>query len=244
MARERYLVGVSKEELEYKPPAPPPMTPKGKWENIWYHYKWAILGGVFAVVVLTVLIVQMVTREKPDYRVCLAISGYVPEGVVERLEDELERYGEDLNEDGEVLVSIQMLDIGLSEAANNQIAMANRQAVFAHIVARDVPIFMFDSAFYGELCENLGDGTTGMFEPLNLQHEMVSEDGNYFTLDLLAFAKQQFPDIATEAWEKQIPADLAVGVRVIGDSIGDAERTAHEEAVALLKRYVTAQEVS
>lgn len=61
MAREMYLVGVDEEEL--KPPAPPeqPKTPKGKWENFWYHYKWHTLGIAAAVIVLTVLIVQLAT---------------------------------------------------------------------------------------------------------------------------------------------------------------------------------------
>ena len=66
MARERYLVGVKPEELIYTPPPPPPSTPKGKWENFWYQYKWVTLGVLAAVIVGTILTVQAVTRVQPD----------------------------------------------------------------------------------------------------------------------------------------------------------------------------------
>lgn len=240
MARERYLVGVSKEELEYKPPAPPPMTPKGKLQNIWYHYKWAIIGGVFAVIVLTVLIVQAVTREKPDYRICMATMGYLPDSVVEALEETLEQYGEDLNGDGEVMVSIQALNVSLEEGGNNQLSMANRQAVFAHIAARDVPIFAFDAEYYAELSANLDAGLS-FFEPLDTAQPAVSEDGTSFSWDILSFAKERWPDVVSEDWDEVLPTDLVVGVRAIGDSLPESEETAHREAVELLQKYLAAR---
>ena len=39
MARDMYLVGVSEDELKPDPKPEGPKTPKGKWDNYWYHYK-------------------------------------------------------------------------------------------------------------------------------------------------------------------------------------------------------------
>ena len=35
-------------------------------ENFWYHYKWAVIGVAFAVIVLTVCLWQVFTTDKED----------------------------------------------------------------------------------------------------------------------------------------------------------------------------------
>lgn len=66
-----YLVGVDEEELKPDPKPEGPKTPKGKWENYWYHYKWHTIGALFIVVVLAITIGQMVNRDDPDYTIML-----------------------------------------------------------------------------------------------------------------------------------------------------------------------------
>ena len=112
MAREMYLVGVDESELQPPPKPEPPKGLKGKWANFWYHYKWVTLISLFAVVVLTVILVQMLTQEKEDYRLALVTEKVVPTTVLEELEAELAAYGKDLNGDGKVLVSVENLYIG------------------------------------------------------------------------------------------------------------------------------------
>jgi len=57
------LAGVDPEELKPESKSQGPRTPRSRWENFWYHYKWAFWGCLFGVVVLTVLVVQLVTRD-------------------------------------------------------------------------------------------------------------------------------------------------------------------------------------
>ena len=54
MARDMYLVGVSEDELKPDPKPEGPKTPKGKWDNYWYHYKWHTLGAIAVVVVCNI----------------------------------------------------------------------------------------------------------------------------------------------------------------------------------------------
>lgn len=236
MARERYLVGVSEEELQYKPSAPAPMTPKGKLENIWYHYKWAILGGVFAVVVLVVLVAQVITKEKPDYQLTMAVTVPLPDAVIDKMEETLAACGEDLNGDGEVLVQIQALNVQTDERYT-QTGVANRQAIFAQIAAGDVMMFAFASDFYESFSANLEEGVS-FFAPLGTEHELVSEDGCTFVWDLAVFAKQLWPEYSVEEIEKTLPDDLFVGVRATGEKATENKKSVQQQCLELLCNYL------
>ena len=155
MAREMYLVGVDEEEL--KPPAPPeqPKTPKGKWENFWYHYKWHTLGIAAAVIVLTVLIVQLATRPKYDYQVMLVTQSSLIYGEEKVMVEELAKYGRDVNGDGKVTVSVEAVYLD----GAGQIAMANQTKLITRIAAGDMMFFSMDPKSYEDrIVGNLEDG--------------------------------------------------------------------------------------
>lgn len=235
MARERYLVGVSKEELEYTPPPPPPSTPKGKLENFWYHYKWATIGVLFAAVVLTMLIVQVVTKERPDYQVCLAAPQEMSSVAVQRLEDELEKLAVDRNGDGEVLVRIQAMNI--SDQAGSY-GYANKQALMAHIAARDVQLFIFDPTYYNNsLVAAMTDGTT-FFTKLSSAANGMSEDGTYWNWkNCPLLSETEF------ALAGAVPEELYFGVRQIWSGASEKEQAEHRDTVALLEAFIASQSV-
>ena len=70
MAREWLLRGVKPEELQRTTAPEQPATPRGKWENYWYHYKWHTLGGVFLVAVLAVMLGHLLVRNTPTIGCC------------------------------------------------------------------------------------------------------------------------------------------------------------------------------
>ena len=125
MARDMYLVGVSEDELKPDPKPEGPKTPKGKWDNYWYHYKWHTLGAIAVVVVLAVLIVQMVTKNEPDYTLNIVTEKPLAQPVLNWLKAELEVYGQDLDGDGYVEVRID--NLYMSDSTQSGMAMANAQ---------------------------------------------------------------------------------------------------------------------
>ncbi len=235
MARERYLVGVSKEELEYTPPPPPPSTFKEKWENFWYHYKWAAIISILVAAIAVVVIAQAVTKSRPDYTVCFVTQQELSLSATNRLEAEFAKVGKDRNDDGEVVVKIQVLNV--SAEAGAQYAMANRQAVTAHIVARDVLLFAFDPEYYTNILEPVMDKGVSFFVPLSSQAAGISEDGTYWNWKespLLSEADMQ----AMEAWPAA-PKDLYFGVRNLSlDSEKDTEE--RQAYTALLQSFIAA----
>ena len=236
MARERYLVGVSDEELQYTSPSTP-LTPKGKWQNMWYHHKWGILGGTFALVVATVLIVQLVTRVKPDYYITMATTSYIPEAVTDAWKEELLPYGKDLNGDGKVSIQLQAFNVQKDDEYT-QLGVNNRQAIMAQLAAGDVMIFAFAPSFYESFIGGMEDGFS-FFVPLGIEHEGIQKNDTAFAFDLSGFAKQQWPDYTEEEIEALLPDDVLVGVRVVTESAKDEQKQAQHEHLELLRRYIT-----
>ncbi len=236
MARERYLVGVSEEELQYTSPSSP-LTPKEKWQNIWYHHKWGILGCVFGVVVATVLIVQLLTRVKPDYYITMAVTRYMPEAVTEAWKEDLLPYAKDLNGDGKVSIQMQALNVQKDDEYT-QIGINNRQAMMAQFAAGDVMIFAFAPSFYESFVGNM-EGDFSFFVPLGVEGDGLVNDGTAFSFDLSAFAKTQWPEYSEEEIEALLPDDLLVGVRVVTETAKDEQKQSQYEHLALLRRYIT-----
>ena len=100
MAREWLLRGVDPEELKPTPKEEIPQTVQSRWENFWYHHKLKFWLIAFAAVVLIILVVQIVKRDNPDYRVLFTSEKYYTDKDLDELAVYLEQYGEDVDGDG------------------------------------------------------------------------------------------------------------------------------------------------
>lgn len=232
MAREMYLVGVDDEELKPDPKPEGPKTPKGKWENYWYHYKWHTLGAITAAIVLTVLIVQMVTKEKPDYELVVVTKNAVLQETLDHMEAALEQYGRDLNGDGQVDVRIQNIWLGESQ---DQMAVANQQRFVLSISTGDAMFYAFTPEVYQDriLTQEQELDDYHFFDELGVQADGVSEDGRYWNW--------KGDPLQQHEWVKDIaPEDLYFGVRTAAGVVGgDKPKRLHDDCMALLKAYIT-----
>lgn len=232
MAREMYLVGVSEDELKPTPKMEPPRTPKEKWANFWYHYKWTFLGCIFGAVVLVVLFTQSLSVNKPDYQVLL-ISQYAYLDVqLDPLETSLAEYGRDLDEDGQV--EVQILNCYMGQKGSSEY-LANNQALQAHMISGDVMLYIFEPKQYTTYMENI---------------QNVAED-DYSFLAALTFADNAQEDGRVFNWAKsprrgeemaltQLPEDLYFGVRTASGMVAD-QTDNQARAMELLTAYATGE---
>lgn len=176
MAREMYLVGVNPEDLKPDPKPEPPHTPKEKWENFWYHYKWAFLGGLAAVVVLIVLVVQMLQKNPPDYTMLLVTENAYTEETLHAAELFLARYGEDIDGDGEVEVQIINSYLGQNAASTGY---ANSQVIQVHLMAGDVMLFAFEPPYYEQFMgtDAVKELEGGFMTPIGVEADGLTENG-------------------------------------------------------------------
>lgn len=237
MARERYLVGVSKEELEYHSFATPP-TPKSRWEDFWYHHKWKVLGIALTVVIVAGLIIHSVTRVRPDVLICMVSKTAVAPSVVEQLQEEFAACATDVNGDGNVLVTVQVLDISANQSQQSQ--TVNHQSILGHLAAKDVHLFVFDPAYYTQtVCGAMKDGVT-FFEKLDVTAPDLSSDGTYWNWKNADFLKKEI--FVTAANKQQFPASMVCGVRAADEkTYSDKQKAAQQACVALLKAFIEKQ---
>lgn len=227
MARDMYLVGVSEEELKPDPKPEGPRTPRGKWENYWYHYKWHTIGAVAVLVVLAVLIGQMVTRDPSDYTLVLVTEEAVPQAVLDRLAAELEAAGADLDGDGKIEVAIDSLTM----SGDTQTGMVGPMKLQAHLASADVMLFAFEPSMYEQYIKAHEDEDFQFFARLDVETDGLVEDGRAW--DWKDDSRRQEDPLLGA-----LPEDLYFGVR---DTSGIAEGQGEmkEDCLALMKAFIT-----
>ena len=238
MARDMYLVGVSEDELKPDPKPEGPKTPKGKWDNYWYHYKWHTLGAFAVVVVLAVLIVQMVTKNEPDYTLNIVTEKPLAQPVLNWLKAELEVYGQDLDGDGYVEVRID--NLYMSDSTQSGMAMANAQKLTVHMGAGDALFFAFEPKYYEQYVKNNEKDGFRFFTKLDVADDNLLEDGRvwHWKNGKRTEVVKQFEDLGWDDLDSVIPPDLYFGVR---DAIGTASKNGdvRDDSLALLKAFIT-----
>ena len=163
--RQLYDIEVEAAELPPEPDAA--LTEKQKKaarRANWWHYHW---GLVVAGVVLAASVVYVIhglnTTVDPDYAVAVVTADTLPDASAQKLQTELERYGEDRNRDGIVLVELNVYtwsaDASLTDM-NSQMAGATRLNTDLANGYSGIWILADPEGFeeaYGALSETLGE---------------------------------------------------------------------------------------
>ena len=176
MAREWLLRGVDPEELKPTEKTEIPQTPQSRWENFWYHHKLKFWLITFAVVVLTVLVVQIINKDDPDYRVLLLSEKTYSVQELEALSALLEQYGEDIDGDGKVEIQVENCIYG---AHVEQTKNSGIQQVQAHLVAGDRMFFMFEPdayKYFTRTLPNIAGGEVDFFATIDADVSGLMEE--------------------------------------------------------------------
>ena len=113
MASYRYERDIDPADLT--PRAEKQYTRKERWANWWdYNLKWVLLIGIAAAFVAYSFIGQYFFTTKPDYNVAVVAPYYLPDDTVTALQEQLARYGEDLNGDGKTVVTLNVYTLDYS----------------------------------------------------------------------------------------------------------------------------------
>lgn len=232
MAREMYLAGVSKEELQPPPPPKKPETPKEKWDNFWYHYKWWVVAAVFAAAVLGVLIGQMVTAVHPDYVVALVTKDTVGEDALQSLTVSLQTCGEDQNGDGKVIVQVENLALGQFVGGKAiDLAQMNNTKLVTYLMTGDIMLYIFDDTCYRMRVEELMEAGGRFFDTLSVDDDGVDSETGYWNWNGSVYQQSD--------WGKTLPDDLYFGVRQMGGTASgrDAQQK-HDAGKKLFETFV------
>ena len=158
MARERYLLDDTEDTIHQNQIVL--TTAKEKRANWWWYNKRIVLAVSFFVIVIGVSVFSALSQAKPDYTVAIMTEYTFPGELQEDVAAMLERYGEDLNGDGKVVVDVQHYHF-LSNV-NTEYEANELQAAYVRFAADasggDCMLYFYDDIAYAYFEANdLGD---------------------------------------------------------------------------------------
>lgn len=223
MAREQYLRGVNVEELQASQQSPkPPMTFWQKVEKFWYNYRIAVILGAIVLVVAVTVGILIGTREKVDYSLVLVTKGIVNETTRGQLENDLAKYGEDLDGDG--AVNVRIIPLAMTDSGD----YVELATIFSGGTA---VFFAMEPEYYEAQIASLETEDTHYFTELSDVTDVgLAENGRYWN-----WSGSDAYTVLSEG----LPSELYFGVRLpIGTASGKENEEASAACTALLTRYI------
>ncbi len=185
-----------------------PKTPKEKWQNYWYHFKWHTIGAVALIAVVSVMVVQCASREKYDFITVFYTHSAIESGRIEKMEEYIEKYAEDIDGDGKV--SVEVVDCSFadtnSNSQTNQAAIAKIQAMIA--AEPKAVLYIFDDKGFNDL-------------------NAITEDG-FFDAKAIELGEDFYEKCEGEKEFEKLPEGLKISYRRLNDTLMEDDKTANK----------------
>lgn len=192
-----------------------------KVTNIWYHYKWIILFIAFIIAVCVYITYNTMSSDDPDLTVMMIANNGL-QYRQEELEDFFEKYTEDLNDDGEVKVTVVIAP--MDSGSTDQLMLANQTKVFGTIQSGDAMLFITDSNTDKDIADIMKSDLSKDFP-----------DNKYITEQGLSLNMELFAD---EVEFENMPNDVVLSIRqpmkTINCSLKDMEEK-YDESFKIFK---------
>ena len=224
-ARQEFLELKKMQNGEMKAPPKPsevaivPKTPKEKWDNFWFQYKWHVVAIVATAVVLAILIPQCATRTKYDLQAVYFTYTTALDAQTEKVADYLKKYAEDTNGDGEI--NVQVVNVSFSKTTGDSQYRYTMLSKLQAMIAGDenAILYITDNDSYQYLNE-------------------ISESGALLEGEPFKFGDDFYTATETEEFGK-LPEGLQISCRIISETTMENKKDAakaYESANKLLEK--------
>ena len=224
-ARQEFLELKKMQNGEMKAPPKPsevaivPKTPKEKWDNFWFQYKWYVVAIVAVATVLAVLITQCATRTKYDLQAVYFTYTTALDAQTEKVADYLKKYAEDTNGDGEI--NVQVVNVSFSKTTGDSQYRYTMLSKLQAMIAGDenAILYITDNDSYQYLNE-------------------ISESGALLEGEPFKFGDDFYTATETEEFGK-LPEGLQISCRRISKTTMENKKNAakaYENANKLLEK--------
>ena len=224
-AREEFLELKKMQSGEMKAPPKPsevaivPKTPKEKWDNFWFQYKWHVTAIVAVTVILAVLITQCATRTKSDLEVVYFTYTSALDEQTDKIAEYIEKYASDINGDG--AVNVQVINCSFTDNSGNVQYKNTMLTKLQSLIAGDqnALLYITDEKSYKYL-SGISDGE-GIFEGEPLK----------FGEDFYSFTK-------TDNFGN-LPEGLGISCRRVSDTVLENKKNVdkvYEESLSIIEK--------
>ena len=209
-ARQEFLELKKMQSGEMEAPPKPsevaivPKTPKEKWDNFWFQYKWYVVAITAVTVVLAVLITQCATRTKYDMEVVYFTYTAALDEQTNAVAKYIAGYAQDVNGDGEI--NIQVVNCSFNGKSGDTQYRYTMMTKLQAMIAGDqnAMLFITDEDSYKYLAD-LSNGD-GLF------------DGEPFML-----GEEFYKSTETDSYGK-LPEGLRIACRRVSDTVLESKK--------------------
>ena len=222
-ARQEFLELKKMQSGEMEAPPKPsevaivPKTPKEKWDNFWFQYKWYVVAITAVTVVLAVLITQCATRTKYDMEVVYFTYTAALDEQTNAVAKYIAGYAEDVNGDGEI--NIQVVNCSFNGKSGDTQYRYTMMTKLQAMIAGDqnAMLFITDEDSYKYLAD-LSNGD-GLF------------DGEPFML-----GEEFYKSTETDSYGK-LPEGLRIACRRVSDTVLESKKGSADAHTNAEKRW-------
>ena len=149
---------------DIQPDKPLELTKQQKLKNWWHYHKWHVIIGTILLITAGSIVVHAlgIGQTKPDYQIAYVGASPLPEDTVTAVENALAGFGEDLNNDGRVVVKLNQYPTDSNEKSADAASYAAASSVrlMGDLENRQSCLFLLEDAetFHGNY-DVLADST-------------------------------------------------------------------------------------
>ncbi len=155
------------------------------WENVWYYYKWYIVGGIFLIILLIMFLAECVFNVQPDFTATY-IGGLENMGQVQayQLEDRFATVTKDINNDGQKATKVNIIYLDKDSGSEEMAAMYNMADI--EMAGGDAVVFLFSELFLDRYADYGFIDLSEYVQEFGIDESLLryDESGNVYAIEM------------------------------------------------------------
>ena len=151
--------------------------------NFWFYRKWVVIAIIFVILTIALTIYEITNVPAYDALVAVYTGDAVTEETAAKLQAELQEFSNDVNEDGQVSVSITPMSGSRDDGSEEAVAVETR--LMSELNSGSNDLYIVDREYYDFLMDNDYGECFSHVYPLNENGPLMERlglSGEYYLL--------------------------------------------------------------
>lgn len=151
--------------------------------NFWFYNKWIVAGVILVILTIALTIYEVTNVQSYDSLVAVYSGDAVPEDVAGKIQAELTEYCNDVNQDGNISVSVTPMSGSRDDGSEEAVAVETR--LMSELNSGTNDIYIVDKEYYDFLMDNDYAECFSQVYPLNENGALMEKmglSGEYYLL--------------------------------------------------------------
>ncbi len=151
--------------------------------NFWFYRKWVVIAIIFVILTIALTIYEITNVPAYDALVAVYTGDAMPEETAAKLQAELQEFSNDINEDGQISVSVTPMSGSRDDGSEEAVAVETR--LMSELNSGSNDLYIVDREYYDFLMDNDYGECFSHVYPLNENGPLMERlglSGEYYLL--------------------------------------------------------------